>query len=121
LAEQAAQDSNRAQGNAADYNNPQQIIGQADQIAQQMISIPYEERKSQLMALQKDDYVMYSVVIQRMEEIKNNMKSTSSQAAKMASLKGGGYPKGMFDTELDMRLERLEKIAEKLTEKLETN
>jgi len=83
LAAKAEQEAAQQSGAAVDYNNPQQTIAQADGIAQQMIQMPYEERKSQLLALQKEDYVMYSIVIQRMEELNTQMKNSANNAAQM--------------------------------------
>lgn len=86
LSAQAEQEANMASGAAVDYNNQQQTIAQADQLAQQLVQIPYEQRKSQLLALQKEDFVMYSIVIQRLEEINNQMKNSAASAAKMANV-----------------------------------
>lgn len=52
----------------------QQIIAQADQIVQQLLSLDYGGRKSQLHALQVEDFVMYSVVVQRLEEAQTQSK-----------------------------------------------
>ena len=115
LAEKAQRSSQEGQ---ADYNNQQQTIGQADQMAMQLYQIPYEQRKSELLSLQKEDYVMYSIVIQRLEDLhRRNLNSASEQVAKTGSEKSNEviplikasdritklasltreYPKGHFD------------------------
>ena len=53
----------------------QAVIGQADQLAQQLISVDPSTRKSQLSSLQAEDYVMYSVVIQRLEQLQLDQKN----------------------------------------------
>ena len=81
LAERAKAQVAQQQGNTADYNNQQQTIAQADQIAEELFNVPYEQRKSELLALQKEDYVMYSIVIQRLEELKTERTRSATQAA----------------------------------------
>jgi hypothetical protein len=95
LAAQAEQQASASSGQGANYNNAQQTIAQADQIAQQLAQVPYEQRKSELLALQKEDYIIYSVVVQRLEELNNQMKNSAASSAKMASL-GGQYPNGLI-------------------------
>jgi hypothetical protein len=46
----------------------QQVISHADQLVQQLLSMDYGGRKSFLHSLQVEDFVMYSVVVQRLEE-----------------------------------------------------
>jgi hypothetical protein len=121
LQAQAEQEAAQGQG-GPNYNNPQQTIGQADQIAQQLSQMPYEQRKSQLLALQKEDYVMYSVVIQRLEALNQQMRNSAIQGAtgttKMGSEKRGEYAPGTFDKFIttDDRLERIERILLAATE-----
>lgn len=54
-----------AQGMSYDQ---QQIIAQADGLVEQLLGVDYGARKSMLHQLQVEDFVMYSVVIQRLEE-----------------------------------------------------
>jgi len=56
-----------AQEGTVSYDQ-QQIIGQADQIVAQLMTLDAGMRKSHLDALQVEDYILYSVVIQRMEQ-----------------------------------------------------
>jgi hypothetical protein len=53
----------------------QAVIGQADGIAQQFMQMDPGTRKSQLASLQAEDYVMYSVVIQRLEQLQLDQKN----------------------------------------------
>jgi hypothetical protein len=46
----------------------QAVISQADGLVQQLLSMDYGGRKSFLHSLQVEDFVMYSVVVQRLEE-----------------------------------------------------
>jgi hypothetical protein len=68
---------------AAGLNYDQQaVIGAADQQAQQLMSLDDGGRKSALHDLQVTDYVMYSVVVQRMEELQSqNVRDAAGGAA----------------------------------------
>lgn len=87
LGQQARQIAQQQQGNAGLSYDQQAVIAQAEQIAGQMLQMDYGSRKSQLSSLQAEDYVMYAVVIQRLEQMQLDQKN---QAAAMAS--GGGMP-----------------------------
>jgi len=65
----------------------QAVIGQADGIAQQFMQMDPGTRKSQLSSLQSEDYVMYSVVIQRLEQMQLDQKNQA-----YAQMQGGGQP-----------------------------
>jgi hypothetical protein len=57
---------------AAGLNYDQQaVIGKADGMAQQFMTMDEGSRRSQIHDLQVTDYVMYSVLVQRMEELQN--------------------------------------------------
>lgn len=58
---------------AAGLNYDQQaVISKADGLAQQFMGFDEGTRRSQLHDLQVTDYVMYSVVVQRLEEMQNS-------------------------------------------------
>jgi hypothetical protein len=59
----------------------QAVIGQADGIAQQFMQMDPSSRKSQLASLQSEDYVMYSVVIQRLEQLQLDQRNQAVAAA----------------------------------------
>lgn len=65
----------------------QAVIGEAENIAMQLMQMDPGSRKSQLASLQAEDYVMYSVVIQRLEQIQLDQKNQA-----MAQMQGGGPP-----------------------------
>jgi hypothetical protein len=66
----------QAAGGQQGLNYDQQaVIGEADMVAQQFSQMDEGQRRSQLSALQAEDYVMYSVVIQRLEQIQLDMKN----------------------------------------------
>lgn len=52
----------------------QQVISHADQLVQQLMGMDYGGRKSFLHSLQVEDFVMYSVVVQRLEEAQTQSK-----------------------------------------------
>jgi len=64
VAQQAQQ---QAQVGPQQYNQ-QQVIAQADQIVQQLGMMDPSMKRSQLHALETEDYVLYSVVVQRLEQ-----------------------------------------------------
>ena len=59
----------------------QQIIGQADLLVGQLMGLDYGTRRSQLHALQMEDYVLYSVVIQRLEAAQTQAATQARQQA----------------------------------------
>ena len=65
LAQQAQSQASLGQGMQYDQ---QQVLAQADGIAQQLMSLDPGMRKSQLHSLQVEDAVMYAVVIQQLEQ-----------------------------------------------------
>lgn len=66
---QQVQDQLQGQ-NGLNYDQ-QAVIGHADSMAQELISYDEGTRRSMLHSLQVEDYVMYAVVIQRLEELQN--------------------------------------------------
>lgn len=65
------------QEGGAGYNQ-QQIIQQADDIVQQMLQMDDGTRKSQLHQLQVEDYILYSVVVQRLEQVQTTNKQQAT-------------------------------------------
>lgn len=63
----AQQVQQEAQAGAPQGYNQQQILAQADQIVEQLAGVDASARKSFLYQLQTEDFIMYSVVIQRLE------------------------------------------------------
>jgi len=63
----------------------QAVIGQADQIVQELMGLDAGMRKSRLHALQVEDYVMYSCVVQRLEE-----QQTQTEYSAKRQAQGGG-------------------------------
>lgn len=76
LAERARAASQAAQPQGYDQ---QAVIAQADQIVQQLSTMDEGTRKSFLHSLQTEDYVMYSVVIQRWEEMQTQNEAMMRQ------------------------------------------
>jgi len=60
---------------AAGGTTPDDMMAQAEQIAQQMLGMPYEIRKSELGKMKKADETLHALVIQKMDEIRNQAKS----------------------------------------------
>lgn len=51
------------------------MMAQAEQVAMQMLGMPYEARKSELLKLKKSDEMLHAMVIQKMDEIRQQAKS----------------------------------------------
>jgi hypothetical protein len=84
LSEQAKQMAAMGDQGPPGLNYDQQaVIAQAEQIAMQFLNMEPNQRRSQMSALQSEDYVMYSVVIQRMEQLKLDQKNQMLQQGGM--------------------------------------
>lgn len=77
MAEQARAEAQSGGPGPMGYNQ-QQIIAQADQLVQQLLGVDEGTRKSMLHQLQTEDQVMYSVVIQRLEQQQTSMKQQAT-------------------------------------------
>ena len=64
-----------ANGTIPAYNQ-QKLMAHAQDIAQQMIMLPYEERRSQLAQLQNEDYVIWAMVSKLIESIQDRKPTT---------------------------------------------
>jgi hypothetical protein len=83
LSNQAQQQALQSQGGMG-YDQ-QQIVAQADQMAQEMAQMDPGTRRSRMDSLKSEDFVMYSVVVQRIEQM---------QQDQMAAMKAQGGPGG---------------------------
>lgn len=54
---------------------PDDMMMQAEQVAMQMLAMPYEARKSELLNLKKSDQMLHALVIQKMDEIRGQAKN----------------------------------------------
>jgi len=87
LSQQAQQGALQAQGGMA-YDQ-QQIIAQADQRVQELIGLDAGSRRSVLDKMKGEDFVMYSVIVQRLEQTQQD------QMAQMKAQGGGGETQGV--------------------------
>jgi len=83
ISQQARQMAADQQGAGGLNYDQQAVIGQAEQIAMEFMQTDPGTRKSQLSSLQAEDYVMYSVVIQRLEQLQLDQKNQALQQAQM--------------------------------------
>ena len=83
---QARQMAAQQGGGGLQYDQ-QAVIGEAENVAMQLMQMDQGARKSQLASLQSEDYVMYSVVIQRLEQLQLDQRNQAMQQAGM-----GGPP-----------------------------
>lgn len=87
MAERARSSANIEQPQGYDQ---QAIIAQADQIAQQLATMDEGTRKSFLHSLQVEDVVMYSVVIQRWEELNTQNEAIAREDMRAQQAQAGG-------------------------------
>lgn len=66
-------------GNAGLQYDPQAVMAQADQVAQQLYGADPGQRRSQLHQLQTEDFVMYACVVQRLEDMRNQQIQQAAQ------------------------------------------
>ena len=85
LAQQVQQQATSGQG--LNYDQ-QAVIAQADNIAQQLMQLDPNTRRSQMHSLQTEDAVMYAVVVQRLEDAQN----AQTAQAKAQTQGMGGVP-----------------------------
>lgn len=78
LAQQAQAES--VQGAGLEYDQ-QAVVAQADQLVEQFMQLDEGMRRSQLMALQSEDLVMYAVVVERLQTMQNQMTQEAKSQA----------------------------------------
>jgi hypothetical protein len=62
-------------GGVAGGTTPADLMSQGEQIAMQLLGMPYEARKSQLLQIKKSDATLHAIVIQKMEELRQQAQS----------------------------------------------
>jgi hypothetical protein len=72
-AQSVAEEQAMNEGELPAYNQ-QKMIARAAGLAQQLLSIPYEQRKSHLAQLQNEDYVMWALVGKQMDSLREESK-----------------------------------------------
>jgi intein/homing endonuclease len=94
LASQARAQAQMGQQGGLGYDQ-QAVMAQADQIAQQMLSLDPGSRQSQMHALEGEDGVMYAVVKDRLETMTTQQNHEALTAARQGGdPSGGGDPTG---------------------------
>jgi hypothetical protein len=58
---------------------PGDMMNQADQIAQQLLNMPYEQRKSELLKIKKSDETLHALVKSKMESQRQQTDSVGGQ------------------------------------------
>lgn len=72
-----AEEQSATDGDIPQYNQ-QKLVAKAQGLAQQFISVPYEQRKSYMSQLQNEDYVMWALVGKQLEQMH---KATDAKGA----------------------------------------
>jgi len=76
-------------GGAGQQMTPQNMLMQADQIAQQLLQMPYEARKSQMLQLKRTDEALHALVKSKMEQQRGQASAAGRQ---MLQQQGGAGP-----------------------------
>lgn len=71
IANRTLEESQAEQAGTIPQYNQQQLIANAQLKAQELLSMPYEQRRSALAQLSNEDYVMYALVSAQMETARN--------------------------------------------------
>lgn len=58
---------------------PDDLTAQAEQIATQLVSMPYELRRSQLLKIKKSNETLHAIVISKMKELQQQAKTQGGQ------------------------------------------
>lgn len=69
---------------------PQAMLAQADQIAQQLLQMPYEARKSQMLQLKQSDEALHALVKSKMEQQRNQAANQGKQMLQQQGQPGQG-------------------------------
>jgi hypothetical protein len=80
-----------AMGNSGGVT-PEDLTAQAEQIAQQMLAMPYEIRRSQLLQLKKGNETLHSLVIAKMGSIRQQAQTIGGQQVLQQQAASGGAP-----------------------------
>lgn len=80
----------QAMGQQGLQYDQQQIIAQADMMVQQLMGLDPGSRRSQLHALEVEDYVMFSVVSKRLEDMQTAQNHEAITAARQGNGQDGG-------------------------------
>jgi hypothetical protein len=89
--ESASEDGGGDGGGGGGAMAPGDIQAQADQIAQQLLQTPYEQRKSMLYNLQQQNETLYALASKKMEKMRNQAKTQQGQQ-QMQGGQGPGMP-----------------------------
>jgi hypothetical protein len=71
-------------GSIAPYDQ-QKMIQQAQETAQQLFTIPYEQRKGQLAQLQNEDYVMWALISKQLESMHDQARKEKPDPGAVAA------------------------------------
>ena len=82
-------------GGAQGQVTPGDLLTQADQIAQQLLTMDDTTRKQRLSQLRQTDKTLHAVVKQKLEDNRNQMRSMGQQQI-MSQMTGGPSPQPMM-------------------------
>lgn len=73
---------------------PEDLMAQAEQLAMQLLSMPYEQRRSQLADIKKSNETLHAQVMAKMNEMRNKARSVGGQQVLDQQLGPGNAPMG---------------------------
>ena len=79
-----------AAGPASGGVTPEDLMAQAEQMAYKLLTEPYEQRKSELLQIKKSNATLHSLIISKMQEIRQRAQQSGGQQvlSQMASQMG---------------------------------
>ena len=77
MAEQSKNEEQANESGDLPQYNQQKLIARAAELAQQLIAVPYEQRKSYLAQLQNEDYIMWAIVGKQLESLHQDEKKSN--------------------------------------------
>jgi len=80
IATQTEQEMQAQESGTVSPHNQDRMIAQAQQMAMEMLNVPYEQRRSAFAQLQSEDYVMYALVKAQMDSMKNQSRKEEEAA-----------------------------------------
>ena len=69
---------------------PDEMMAQAEQVAMQLLGMPAELRRSQLSSIKKTNETLHALVIQKMDQIRQQAKTVGGYQALQEMVGGGG-------------------------------
>ena len=79
-------------GAGAGPMTPQDMMSQADQIAKQLLTMPYEQRRVEMSKIKRSNETLHSLVVTQIDKVRNSAKNQGGmQLLQQQAGQGGGH------------------------------